>query len=152
MTKHEEHEIKRINADLKTVQEQVDVLEQDPKVKEYMKLLNQRSLLLAKKEKIERERNDAMYMTCDHLFVRVDDGNEPHERRCVKCGLPMRKNTHTRVLTSNIVIEFGLAQRLYAKLKQENPESSDGLIAWKMKEALAQLKEAHPTEDSTIKK
>lgn len=146
-------EYEKITEERGSVLEQLKILEEDEKIKKYLELCEQnRKLKLKQVNSYEQMKKDE-YSSCNHIWVYTLQDYDSMEGRsynycgCVKCGLDqrvfaesypeylpypkkimydfMRKNHYTKGIKSNIFCDLELAQAVYKKIKECNPELDD---------------------------
>lgn len=148
---NEAQKTKTLREETNEVESRIEALESDPKVQEYIELIKKRKILLDRREEINRKKEDEIYNKCMHIFIKTGEDPEFREQRCVKCGLPLRKERASHALFTNIMCDFDLAQKLYVRFKQDDPKDSDADIAWKIKAAVKQIKEKEQTPEAILK-
>lgn len=85
--------LKEVSSKKKEIMEQIKILSEDEKVKEYLHLKSENEKLSIKENQLYKEIKTREYLSCNHLLARSAIETDSHEGRtykyfgCVKCGL-----------------------------------------------------------------
>lgn len=138
------------------VLDQINVLEQDDKVKKYFELCDLRDKLVDKQKELYNQIKINEYLSCNHIWVRTFIDYEKNKRYCgcIKCGLNqvvfylnklfnavnmlsldqqimfdyMKNNSYMNGIDTEILCDFDLAKAIYLRIKELYPNLDDETI------------------------
>ncbi len=151
------NEYTKIETELTSVTEQINTLEKNETVKEYIKLLNKKESLAKEKLNIYTQLKNTEFSCCNHIWIKssiIQDGWESRHEvyyGCIKCGLNeyvkrlIREGTlNFDLLTIDQKIMYDFMQNnIYRKGKYLNKICDLNLG----KAIYAKIKENHPEID-----
>lgn len=143
----------QIVSEKKGLIEQISVLEENEKVKKYLKLCSERDKLANKQENLYKQIKIEEYSSCNHIWVNILHESDCCEGRsynycgCVKCGLDKRvfhlleSRINLGVVSLDQIIMLDVLKNHSYKAGIDTRLSCDFDLA---KAIYSKIKEAHP--------
>lgn len=171
-------EYEELNTTIVEMNGEIQRLDEDEKVQRYLKLKEDRDVLLNKQLEIEKRLKLDEYKNCDHVYVVSSIDHDYWEGRtyrrygCIKCGLDYSildeeslsswdkimykyiKSVNFSVIgkKTNIVSDLNLAKGIYARIKENYPNIDDETAIKYLEHALNSIRDNEVNEERKIKR